>query len=371
MSKTIQAVSADDASARAHHGLVVSSVYHRYGDIVATDAVDLDVSPGEVHCLLGPSGSGKSTLLRLVAGLEALQRGSIRIAGRSMGEGRHQVPPEARSVGFVFQDYALFPHLDARRNVAFGLRGGSRRQRLATADAWLGRVGLGTHLSAMPHTLSGGEQQRVALARALATEPTVMLLDEPFSGLDRRLRTELRTMSLELLRETGCATLMITHDPQEAMLGGDRISVIRGGRILQTGTPEQLYRRSASIEVAQTFGPVNVWRATAIDGTVVTPWGDVEAMALGGVCLDGEVDVVIRADGLRLHESEASAMPGVASSLARGTILEVTPSGTLATLRVEIAGHAFEIHDWARRGWRAGQNVVVSLYPEAAVVLPG
>ncbi|MEM8993715.1 MAG: ABC transporter ATP-binding protein, partial [Acidobacteriota bacterium] len=270
-----------------HRGLIVDDVSHRFGDIVAADGVCLEVRPGDVHCLLGPSGSGKSTLLRLVAGLEQLRHGSITLGGHTVADPSRHRPPEARSIGFVFQDFALFPHLDVRRNVAFGMATGTKAEKLGRADAWLRRVDLLSHAKAMPHTLSGGQQQRVALARALARDPAIMLLDEPFSGLDRQLRAEVRDSTLALLRETGVATLMITHDPDEALSSGDQVSIIRAGRILQTGTPDDVYSRPHSQDVAEVFGPLNVLPVTARDGRVPSPWGELDARAPDGRPLDG------------------------------------------------------------------------------------
>ncbi len=339
-------------------GLVVTGVGHRYGEIVAADGVDLEASPGEVHCLLGPSGSGKSTLLRLIAGLEPLQSGSISIAGRVVADGRVHEPPEARSVGFVFQDYALFPHLDARHNVAFGIDRGSRRERRRAAEAWLERVGLAEHAAAMPHTLSGGQQQRVALARALIREPEVMLLDEPFSGLDERLRADVRRFALELLRETGAATLMVTHDPREALLAGDRVSVLRAGRVLQTGTPKEVYQRSASRWVAEVFGPVNRLTGIAREGSVSSLWGPLDsAMA------DGKVEILIRPDALVLERPTGST-----DGVVRGTVTAVTSTGALATVAVDLGGQRVEVQDFVRRGWLQGDEVDVALSPGAAMV---
>lgn len=218
----------------------VSFAYGR-GPLVVED-VDLDLHAGRVHCLLGDSGSGKSTLLRLVAGLERLRghHGTITIGDRVVSGGARHVPPEKRAIGLVFQDYALFPHLSVRRNVMFGMRGRPRRQRRAAAVALLDRVGMADFAEKMPDTLSGGQQQRVALARALGRGPEVMLLDEPFTGLDARLRDQVRDVTLEVLRDARVATLMVTHDPHEALIAADAISVMRAGRIIMSGLPHDV-----------------------------------------------------------------------------------------------------------------------------------
>ncbi len=217
----------------------VKQLRHSYSrGPVVVDGVDLELTPGRVHCLLGDSGSGKTTLLRLVAGFERPSSGCITINGQCVA-GRHFMPPEHRPVGFVFQDYALFPHLNVRKNVTFGMNG-RRRDNVAAADVLLARVGMSGYAKAMPHTLSGGQQQRVALARALARDPKVMLLDEPFSGLDQTLRDRVRDDTLDVLRSAGVAVLMVTHDPREAMVCADDISVMRHGKVVASGGPSEV-----------------------------------------------------------------------------------------------------------------------------------
>lgn len=216
----------------------VSHAYRRGVDVVRD--VDLTLTPGRVHCLLGDSGCGKTTLLRLVAGLEQSHRGKIHIGDTLVSGETTHVPAEKRRVGFVFQDYALFPHLSARRNVAFGVAGLRRAEKLRHADVLLERVGMAGFGKAMPHTLSGGQQQRVALARALARDPQVMLLDEPFSGLDMMLRDRVRDTTLRVLREAHVAVLMVTHDPREALVCADEVSVMRQGQIAITGRPRDI-----------------------------------------------------------------------------------------------------------------------------------
>ena len=195
----------------------------RYGRGPAViEGCRLAVAAGEVHCILGCSGGGKTTLLRLVAGLERAHGGTISIADEIVeGPGVH-LPPERRRVGMVFQDFALFPNRSVRGNVMFGMRDTPRRRRASMADEHLARVGMADHADRMPHTLSGGQQQRVAIARALARRPRVMLLDEPFSSLDSETRAEVRTETMRLLREAQVATIMVTHDPDEAASIGDR-----------------------------------------------------------------------------------------------------------------------------------------------------
>ncbi|MGE4218334.1 MAG: ABC transporter ATP-binding protein [Alphaproteobacteria bacterium] len=286
--------------------LEFASVRHAYGEVVAVDDFSLAVQPGEVVCLLGPSGCGKTSLLRIAAGLETLQHGRVSIGGRVVGDTGIAVPPEQRSVGLVFQDYALFPHLTVAGNVAFGLPRDfpGRQQRVMEV---LASVGLESCAGRYPHALSGGQQQRVALARALAPRPSVILLDEPFSGLDARLRDQVRDQTLHVLKQAGAATLLVTHDAEEAMFMADRIAVMRSGRLEQEGQPETLYCAPASAFVAEFFGEVNRLAGTAKDGWVETPLGRLRAASIP----DGAAaDILIRPEGLRLipqHEAGSAA----------------------------------------------------------------
>ena len=262
--------------------LRVEQVTHSYGRTTVVRDVSLDVEAGQVHCLLGPSGSGKSTLLRVIAGLETPDSGVVSIGSVQVTGKQISVRPEQRAIGFVFQDYALFPHLNVQRNILYGMPRGTRAERHAKVNSLLERVELADAASAMPHTLSGGEQQRVALARALAREPAVMLLDEPFSSLDVRLRAEVRETTLRVLREFNTATLMVTHDPQESMRCADLVSVIRAGQIIQTATPQDLYYFPADRETAETFGPVNTLKVRQEGSQRVTTLGSLP----GPVALD-------------------------------------------------------------------------------------
>lgn len=359
-------------------GLTVEQVSHAYGHFVAADEINLVARPGEVHCLLGPSGSGKSTLLRLIAGLETLQQGRIEIAGKEVAGSSVHLSPEQRSVGFVFQDYALFPHLDVRRNIAFGMSRGSGEHQRERVRGLLARVGMSDYESAMPHTLSGGQQQRVALARALASEPAVMLLDEPFSGLDARLRRDVRQTTLDILHATDVATLMVTHDPQEALAAGDVISVIQAGRIVQTGAPSEVYQRSASQAIAEVFGPVNRLTGEVRDGRIATSCGSLTvpqlaspplaSPALGdptgnALMADGSgVEILIRPESIELFRQ-----PVAGSVPAR--ISDVSQEGALLRITVTLDdGVEVEVHDLARQSWRTGDQVFLTLNQGAAII---
>ena len=279
-------------------GLDFTHVSHRFGETLAVDDVSIGVEAGELACLLGPSGCGKSTLLRLAAGLETLRSGRIAIGGTVVAEGGagRQLPPEKRGVGLMFQDYALFPHLTVAQNIGFGLRDKSGEAR---DGAWieraLGEVGLAHLGERYPHTLSGGQQQRIALLRALAPNPGVLLLDEPFSGLDEHLRQRVRQETRAMLAESGATTLMVTHDPEEAMFLADRIVVLDRGRVAQDASPVEIYTAPANPFVARLFGPVNELEGVARGGTVETVLGPVPAP---GVEDGRRVLCLVRTDGV-------------------------------------------------------------------------
>ncbi len=336
---------------------------HRYGDVLAVDDVDLDVAPGEVVCLLGPSGCGKTTVLRIAAGLETPEQGQVIVADRMMTDDGLRVPPEERGAGFVFQDYALFPHLSVAENVGFGLRAGTPQDLRTRVRAVLDDLDILDLAERYPHMLSGGQQQRVALARALAPEPLVLLLDEPFSGLDARLRDKVRDRTLHALKEGGAATLMVTHDAEEAMFMGDRIAVMRDGRIVQADSPDALYCAPADAYVAELFGEVNRIEAVVSDACVDTPFGRIPAPGLP----DGTLaQVLIRPEGLRLK-------PGKESPAAR--VIAARMLGRTSLVHLSVAnGSGGDIHLHARAPGRflpaEGQVLSVSLDSSQAFVFP-
>lgn len=300
--------------------LALDRVTHRYGRVTAVNDVSLSIGAGEIVCLCGPSGCGKSSLLRIAAGLEAVQTGSVRIGGRVVADGRGAVPPERRGVGLVFQDYALFPHLSVMDNVRFGLSGMPAEAQRRRATETLRQVGMADYTESFPHHLSGGQQQRVALARALAPNPSVLLLDEPFSGLDARLRDQVRDETLHVLKQNGAATMLVTHDPEEAMFLADRIALMRAGRIVQMGCPVDLYTRPVNAFAAAFFGEVNTLSGTARGGRVDTPVGPVAVgpVAASGIAEGAAVDVLIRPEALKLSAGPAAMAPdGSVPTLAR------------------------------------------------------
>lgn len=251
----------------------VTGVSRTYGRKIAVDRADLTLARGRILGLLGASGSGKSTLLRTIAGLEGIDAGSIAIDGQVVSIPGRSVPPEARRVGMVFQDFALFPHLTVAQNVGFGLKGYPDRQ--AKVITLLDRVRLSDRSAAFPHTLSGGEQQRVALARALARDPAVILLDEPFSSLDGSLRAEVRDDLVQALRDSGTSAIVVTHDAEDAMIMADDLTLMDAGRVIQTGTPQDLYTQPTSVAAARLLGPLNLIEAQVRQGVAMSILGRV------------------------------------------------------------------------------------------------
>lgn len=276
--------------------LEIAGLTRRFGGRPVVDDVTLSVEAGQVMCLLGPSGCGKTTTLRMIAGVERQDEGAIRVDGRAICEGPVEVPAEKRSIGLMFQDFALFPHLSVGDNVAFGLKGrkAEKRQR---ARELLARVHLERFIDGYPHELSGGEQQRVALARAVAPKPRVMLMDEPFSGLDNRLRDGIRDETLAILKEEGTAVLLVTHEPEEAMRMADEIALMRDGRIVQRGAPYNVYNSPADKAAAAFFSDINVIEGEVNGALTDTPFGQFLAP---GVPDGTRVDIVIRPQHVRI-----------------------------------------------------------------------
>jgi iron(III) transport system ATP-binding protein len=253
--------------------VALSGVRKAFGDVVALDEVDLALEQGTVLALLGPSGCGKTTALRLVSGFERPDAGSVEIDGRLVASPSTMVPPERRRVGLVFQDLALFPHLSARQNVAYGIR--RERDHRARTDQLLELVGMDRDAERMPHELSGGMQQRIALARALAPRPDVLLLDEPFSSLDQAMRTQLRAEVRQILREARQSAIFVTHDQGEALTVADTVAVMTRGRVIQVASPELIYTEPATPFVATFVGVSNLVGAELGAGMATTRFGPV------------------------------------------------------------------------------------------------
>ena len=276
--------------------LQVNNLTRRYDGRVVVEDVSLRVMPGKVTCLLGPSGCGKSTTLRMIAGVEMQDSGEIHVDGDLICDTVFRVPPERRHIGLMFQDFALFPHLSVAQNVGFGLSGDKAAKAARVAEL-LDRVGLAQYHRAYPHELSGGEQQRVALARALAPRPRIMLMDEPFSGLDNRLRDGIRDDTLDILREEDTAVLLVTHEPEEAMRMADEIALMRDGRIVQQGAPYNVYNAPVDRSAMAFFSEINVIRGRVQGALTETPFGHFLAP---GVPDGQEVEIVIRPQHIKI-----------------------------------------------------------------------
>lgn len=262
----------------------------------ALEDVSFTAPAGEITCLLGASGCGKSTLLGLAAGLLRVQQGEIALGEAVLADTGHNPAPEARPVGLVFQDGALFPHMTLRANVAFGLP----RERRGEADAWLAKVGLAGMGARYPHELSGGQQQRAALARAMAPGPQVLLMDEPFASVDIVLRRALRRECRILLREAGSTVILVTHDPAEALDIGDRIAVMEAGRIVQFGTPLELHESPATAAVGAIFSGAQVVPGMVAEGGLDTAFGlwPFESLVADLPEGAGQLDLLVQADRL-------------------------------------------------------------------------
>lgn len=307
--------------------LEIRNLMRRFGGVPVVDDVSLTVMPGQVTCLLGPSGCGKSTTLRMIAGVEVQDSGEIWVDGQLICDTVFRIPPERRAIGLMFQDFALFPHLSVAENVAFGLKG-PRDARRARVEELLQRVGMARFIDAYPHSLSGGEQQRVALARALAPRPRIMLMDEPFSGLDNRLRDDIRDQTLEILKQEDAAVLLVTHEPDEAMRMADEIALMRAGRIVQRGAPYNIYNAPKDRQSVAFFSDVNVIRGVVQGALTDTPFGQFLAP---GVPDGAEVEIVIRPQHIKIDLDRGgrgpnpTAQDGVA---ARGEVVRARFMGS-------------------------------------------
>ncbi|MEO1220672.1 MAG: ABC transporter ATP-binding protein [Pseudomonadota bacterium] len=297
----------------------------RTGRVEALSDIAFTAPSGKITCLLGSSGSGKSTLLNLAAGLLPVQAGSISVAGDAIAAPGLNPPPEARPIGLVFQDGALFPHMTIAKNIAFGLPGGGDTAKI---EEWLDRVGLAGLGPRFPHELSGGQQQRAALARAMAPEPKVLLMDEPFASVDIVLRRRLRRDCRRLLREAGTTTILVTHDPEEALDIADHIAVMEGGRIIQFGTPEDLHERPARPTVGAIFGGAQIVRARREGKSLTTPLGKWPLSCIAGELPEtSELDLLVHAETLECVSDAEGLM-----------VVDVHPLGVASRLTLHTNG---------------------------------
>lgn len=338
--------------------LVVDNLFLRFRGQArpAVDGVSFSMERGEIFGLLGPSGSGKTSTLRLIAGFERPDRGRIELDGRVIeGDGAF-VPPERRNVGFVFQEFALFPHLTVMENVTFGLRGLAREQRAARAMEILERAQLGECAGRYPRQLSGGQQQRVALARAMAPRPHVILLDEPFGSLDPELREDARQKIRAVFRDHEMSAVFVTHDQTEALGFADRIGVMREGRIDQVGTPEELYKLPRTRFVAAFIGGANILSGLGRGDCVQTPIGRVPVDRHS----EGDVTVAIRPEHLELEP----AVPGEPA----GRVVSRVFHGHDLTIKVAFADGELTVWDDYRSPFRVGEAVRVRPREKGVIV---
>jgi iron(III) transport system ATP-binding protein len=279
----------------------MTGIAKSFGVVTALDEFELEVRKGRILCLLGPSGCGKTTALRLIAGFERPDRGVIEIDGRRVADPGTSVPPERRRIGMVFQDFALFPHLNVRDNVGYGIRRDPDRD--VRVSELLEMVGMGDEAKRYPHELSGGMQQRVAVVRALAPRPDVILLDEPFSNLDQALRTQLRVEVREILRRAHATALFVTHDQEEALTIADDVCVMSRGRVEQCAVPEILYAEPANPFVAGFVGVANLVHGECADGTARTRFGPVQLVGRRSRQVSGRALVLLRPEHFEAHEA--------------------------------------------------------------------
>jgi iron(III) transport system ATP-binding protein len=337
--------------------LTFEGVSQIYGGTRALDGVSLTIKPGEIVCLLGHSGCGKTTLLRVAAGVESPTSGRVLLDRMEVSGPKTLLPPERRGIGLMFQDYALFPHLSIVDNVAFGLRDLAPREAQDSARRALARVGLERNAQDFPDILSGGEQQRVALARSIAPRPGVLLMDEPFSNLDRRMRDAIREETIAILREMGATTIVVPHDPEEAMRIADRIVLMRAGKIVQEGPAETIYRSPGDIFAARFFCDFNEVEGVCRGGKVATPLGIFPAPDLA----EGAGAVVcIRPQGIRVRPA-GFCLPGRVVArrfLGEVDLVHVAVEGLDAPLQARVRAVKLE----------PGQDVGIEVDPDEVLV---
>jgi iron(III) transport system ATP-binding protein len=347
------------AAATIAAGVSLTGVSKSFGANPAVRDFDFSISPGEIVCLLGPSGCGKTTLMRLIAGIERLDSGRIAIGEIEVSSPTTFMPPEQRGIGLMFQDFALFPHLPVIDNVAFGLKRLGRRVARQEALVALARMGLADYADRYPHMLSGGQQQRVALARALVPRPGVLLMDEPFSGLDGRLRQTIRNETLAILREVRATAIIVTHDAEEAMRLADRIAVMRAGRLVQAGTVDELYHRPADVYVAETFSEMNVVPCRVISGWAVGPLGRFRAPAE----LEGEVMLCVRPREIELCDAVGGTPARVLDTrlLGHEALIELGVKGLERSVTMRLANQALP---------ERGTELFLRVKPASVLIFP-
>lgn len=302
--------------------LALDNVQIHYGQVEAVRDVSLTLAEGEIGCLLGPSGCGKSTLLRSIAGLEAITNGKISVAGKTLSTADKRLPAEERGIGMVFQDIALFPHLTVEQNVAFGLKGHDKAAQQARVKEMLALVGLNGFEARYPSSLSGGQQQRVALARSLAPKPSVLLLDEPFSGLDATLKETLVPEVRKILQKENITAILVTHDQLEAFAIADRVALMNQGKIEQFDSPFEIYHEPATRFVADFIGQGYFIPASILNESQVnTDLGVLDLPKPTTIPVGMPVDLLVRPDDV-LHDDESPFMGEISQKYFKGTFFQ-------------------------------------------------
>jgi len=366
-SSPVTRTSAD--TARAAVEVRLEGLSRHYGPVVALDHLDLTLQPGELIALLGPSGCGKTTTLRLLAGLEDADTGRITVGGRDLT----RVSAAKRDMGMVFQAYSLFPHMTVRQNVAFGLRlrKVSAAQRDKRAIEMLDLVGLSTQADRYPHQLSGGQQQRVALARALAIEPQVLLLDEPLSALDAKVRAQLRDEIRRIQLDVGITTLFVTHDQEEALAIADRVGVMREGRLEQLAPPTEVYSRPATSFVAEFVGLSNRLAGEVRGGEVIVRGCRLPLVERDTP--DGQVVALVRPEAVSLASNAPEPGTEAGSGPLTGTVIAITFLGATSRVTVDLGDTRVmaQLPTSEASALAAGSRVVLAIRPDPVLVSAG
>lgn len=340
--------------------LELKNVSRSFGANVALNDVSLTIASGEIICLVGQSGCGKSTLLRMIAGVDFVDAGRILLNGQEVSGPSRFVEPEDRKIGFVFQDYALFPHLTVEQNILFGLKRRAKQEAAARTADVIAHIGIAHLKGRYPHMLSGGEQQRVALARALAPQPDILLMDEPFSNLDRGLREKVRDETLSLLKRLGTTVIMVTHDPEEALSAGDRVVLMKAGRIVQAGSGYDLHDRPVSSYAAEFFCAFN---------------------RISGVYRNGHIETAIGRFAKMLDVGEGTSMTlyirpqGISVSPGPGDLCGILKSriflGEVEQLAITVDGLEHPLHVRTMHRLPPGTETVgLSILPDSWLAFP-